>query len=200
MGDPIGGGRILGAFPRKPTVLPFACERIHAQINTQRRPSRADSNSRLPSTNPPETRGDFDRSRHGDGLYEYWCRSGRDDAKEWLLAALTTFDDRIEAFRVPGGPSDYCLEHEGQIDEYHSTHVGQLEELYDMTGHDRFHEVAEAFRSDHAPREPNRDSTRFPHDGPRERVPTDRPHRHLPRQRDHPSRLVVDYPWDRTAA
>ncbi|QLG28808.1 hypothetical protein HUG10_15225 [Halorarum halophilum] len=85
------------------------------------------------------------------GLYEYWCHSGREDVETWLLAALTTISDRIEEFRVPGGLSYYCLEHEGQIDKYHSIHIGQLEALYDMTGHDRFHEVAETFRSDHAP-------------------------------------------------
>ncbi|QLG60265.1 D-glucuronyl C5-epimerase family protein [Halorarum salinum] len=85
------------------------------------------------------------------GLYEYWCHTGRDDVEKWLLAALTTVDDRIDEFRVPDGLSLYCLEHEGLIDKYHSIHVGQLEELYDVTGHDRFHEAAETFRGDHAP-------------------------------------------------
>jgi rhamnogalacturonyl hydrolase YesR len=85
------------------------------------------------------------------GLYEYWRATGGDDAERLLRAALTTVDDRIAAYRVPGDLSYYCLGHRAQIEKYHAIHVGQLGKLYRMTGHDPFRRMAAQFRADHAP-------------------------------------------------
>lgn len=84
------------------------------------------------------------------GLYEYWRTTGSQASKHWLQAAISTIDKTIENFRAQGEPSYYCLEHDVQSQPYHETHIRQLRKLSDMTGSNRFSNVASNFESDSA--------------------------------------------------
>ncbi|WP_247000007.1 D-glucuronyl C5-epimerase family protein [Halosolutus gelatinilyticus] len=86
------------------------------------------------------------------GLYEYWRVTDRETVKNHTLAAMDTISKTIDDFRVPGDVSLYCLKHEVQDESYHHTHIIQLDDLYHLTGYERFAEYRDAFRDDFDPK------------------------------------------------
>ena len=89
------------------------------------------------------------------GLYEFWRLTDRDDVRKLLVAALTTIEENIDRFRVPGGVSYYCLGHKRQNEHYHGIVTRQLRRLDTMTesSHTAFADAANQFESDFQPDE-----------------------------------------------
>ena len=68
------------------------------------------------------------------GIYEYWHLTKDAQALEYFRGAATTAQRYAGAFRNPGWLSFYCRAHHDLNPFYHNYHVGQLLELYRMTG------------------------------------------------------------------
>lgn len=81
-------------------------------------------------------------------VHEYWQATADPKAEQVLLAGVATLEAYIEDYRVPGGPSVYCLGHRIQSLSYHRTHVWQLHALARATGSDRLRDAALALTSD----------------------------------------------------
>jgi hypothetical protein len=88
------------------------------------------------------------------GLYDHWRETGSLEAAALLRGALhSSYVDGMTRIRVPGGISQYCasnvcLEHQVRNPAYHTTHIGQLTQLFRMTRHWHFASLAEAFMAD----------------------------------------------------
>lgn len=83
------------------------------------------------------------------GLYEYYLLTKDDHAKFLLQASLTTVQNYIENFRVPGDVSYYCLTHKVPSPKYHLIHTKQLRSLYLFTGVQFFQDMADSFYVDY---------------------------------------------------
>jgi hypothetical protein len=88
------------------------------------------------------------------GLYDYWRTTGSAEARSLLRGALhATYVGGSTRVRVPGGISQYCssdacLANKIRNPAYHPTHIGQLTQLFQLTGHWHFASLAEAFMAD----------------------------------------------------
>lgn len=82
------------------------------------------------------------------GLYEYWLETGNETSRRLVEASLTTLRAYLQAFRVPGEASLYCLEHRVQDRRYHEVHVEQLSELGRITSETYFRFMHDLFRAD----------------------------------------------------
>lgn len=85
------------------------------------------------------------------GLYDYWLHVDREAGYDPLCAAITTIEDHLEEYRVPGEVSWYDLAEAYRGNEhYHSTHINQLELLAELSNEEYFSEMADTFREDSA--------------------------------------------------
>lgn len=82
------------------------------------------------------------------GLHEYWQETGDERARLLLLAGTATLEDHIDAWRVPGEASLYCLHYRIQIMDYHRVHIWLLEDLARATNSSVLRAAAENFRAD----------------------------------------------------
>jgi hypothetical protein len=83
------------------------------------------------------------------GIYEYSMVTKDDRARQLFLGAVTTTRHYLPSFRRSRWISRYCLAHRAESANYHHIHVGQLLELYQMTGALVFARAADAFESDY---------------------------------------------------
>ena len=83
------------------------------------------------------------------GVYEYWHLTGDAQALDVFRGAATTAQVYAGTFRNNGWVSFYCLAHRDLNPYYHNYHVGQLLELYRMTGAVQFARSADAFSADY---------------------------------------------------
>jgi hypothetical protein len=84
------------------------------------------------------------------GLYDYWLLVDREAGYDPLCAAITTIEDHVEEYRVPGDVSWYDLaEVYGGNEHYHSTHINQLRLLANLSNEGFFAEMADLFDEDH---------------------------------------------------
>ncbi|THV29121.1 D-glucuronyl C5-epimerase family protein [Glycomyces paridis] len=86
------------------------------------------------------------------GLYDYWHATKTDEALTLFNRAAATVLHYVPRLRVPGAASWYGMRVQdnpiAQSPKYHRIHIGQLGRLADMTGCDRFRELAETLRED----------------------------------------------------
>ena len=83
------------------------------------------------------------------GVYEYWHLTKDATALEVFRGAATTSQVYAGSFRNAGWLSFYCLAHHVVNPFYHTYHVGQLLELYRMTGAVAFARYADLFSADY---------------------------------------------------
>ena len=83
------------------------------------------------------------------GVYEYWHLTKDATALEVFQGAATTSQLYAGSFRNAGWLSFYCLAHHVINPFYHSYHVGQLLELFRMTGEVAFARYADQFSWDY---------------------------------------------------
>lgn len=83
------------------------------------------------------------------GIYEYWHLTRDAQALQFFRGAATTAQGYAGAFRNPGWLSFYCRAHRDLNPFYHTYHVGQLLELYRMTGAVAFARYADLFSADY---------------------------------------------------
>lgn len=83
------------------------------------------------------------------GVYEYWHLTKDAQAERVFRGAATTAQVYAGSFRNNGWVSYYCLAHHDINPYYHHYHVGQLLELYRMTGAVQFARYADAFSADY---------------------------------------------------
>ena len=82
------------------------------------------------------------------GLHEYWQATGDPRAESTIMAGLATLEHHIEAWRVPGEASYYCLRYMHQIPNYHYQHVWLLQDLARATNSPLLLEAAATYRGD----------------------------------------------------
>ena len=100
-----------------------------------------------PGMRPDHTLNGHNTSSYG--VFEYYQLTHDQRAKALFRAAVTTVKDHLSAYRRPGWISCYCLEHRSTNANYHGMHVGQLLQLYHMTGALVFARAADAFMDDY---------------------------------------------------
>lgn len=83
------------------------------------------------------------------GLYEYHMVTGDERAAELFKGAATTIRHYLPRFRNPGWVSCCCLAHRHPNAHYHAMHVGQLLQLYKLTGDLVFARAADSFSHDY---------------------------------------------------
>ena len=83
------------------------------------------------------------------GVYEYWHLTRDPEALHVFRGAATTAQLYAGTFRETGWISLYCLAHRDVSPYYHNYHVGQLLELYRMTGAVAFARYADRFSTDY---------------------------------------------------
>jgi hypothetical protein len=83
------------------------------------------------------------------GVFEYYQLTHDERAKALFRAAVTTIRHHLTAYRRPGWISCYCLEHRSTNANYHGMHIGQLLQLYHMTGALVFARAADEFMDDY---------------------------------------------------
>lgn len=96
------------------------------------------------------------------GVYDYWLHTRSETSRAVLEASLTTLEDHLEQFRVPGEVSYYGLDSYHWYEEddaryrgayrgnefYHGVHVVQLAKLYELSNEAYFEEMRDAFADD----------------------------------------------------
>lgn len=87
------------------------------------------------------------------GLYDYWRLTQDPRAERLIRGGLATSEVAASLVRVPGGLSRYCisascLERDVRNAHYQQVHVGQFKDLYRLTGHLAFAQLAEALAAD----------------------------------------------------
>ncbi len=100
-----------------------------------------------PGMRPDHTLNGHNTSAYG--LFEYYQLTHDQRAKALFRAAVTTVKRHLSAYRRPGWISCYCLEHRSTNANYHGMHIGQLLQLYHMTGALVFARAADAFMNDY---------------------------------------------------
>jgi len=83
------------------------------------------------------------------GLFEYYMVTRDERARELFRGAVTTVRHYLPSFRRAGWISCYCLAHRSTNANYHRMHVGQLLELFKLTGSTVFARAADRFQSDY---------------------------------------------------
>ena len=89
------------------------------------------------------------------GVYDYYRLTHSAGALRLLRGAVTTAGNWFSRFRVPGWISYYSLTHHAQNWFYHFVHLGQMQELYTITGSVGFARFADALFVDYADRRVN---------------------------------------------
>lgn len=83
------------------------------------------------------------------GIHEYYTITRDPEAKELLLAALTTVREQASLVRHPGDISSKSIEYRhNKPRKYHRVHIRQFQHLYRMTGDPVFHRLARQFQDD----------------------------------------------------
>jgi hypothetical protein len=82
------------------------------------------------------------------GLWDYWVISQSADALVLLRGALTTTRDVYYRVRNRHWRSKYCLGHARDAGRYHTTHIGQLLQVWAITGDPHFAALAELSYTD----------------------------------------------------
>jgi hypothetical protein len=82
------------------------------------------------------------------GLYDFYMSTGNSEAKDLLMAGITTIKENVHRFRRPNQPSLYCIKHNKSYEGYHQTHINLLHTLNKITGDPYFEEVASSFEED----------------------------------------------------
>jgi hypothetical protein len=82
------------------------------------------------------------------GLWDYWVISQSEDAALLLRGALTTTRDVYYRVRNRHWRSKYCLTHARDAGRYHTTHIGQLVQVWAITGDPLFAALAELYYTD----------------------------------------------------
>jgi hypothetical protein len=70
------------------------------------------------------------------------------EAEEILQNCLSTIKNYLPQYRRPGQPSFYGLRFRYYARGYHYVHIGQLRQLYKITGDDFFRAWADTLESD----------------------------------------------------
>ncbi len=83
------------------------------------------------------------------GLYDFYIATGSNEAKNLLMAGITTIKENVHRFRQPNKPSLYCIKHNKSYADYHQTHINLLRTLHGITGDPYFEEVASTFEADY---------------------------------------------------
>ena len=83
------------------------------------------------------------------GLFEYYTVTRDERARELFRGAVTTVRHYLPSFRRTRWISCYCLAHRSTNANYHRMHVGQLLELFKLTGSTVFARAADRFQSDY---------------------------------------------------
>ena len=83
------------------------------------------------------------------GLYDYYLLTKDSDAKDILLAAITTIYRYMPDFRDVGDVSFYCLRHLHKDKAYHFLHQSQLSLLTKITGDPFFQSMADSLYNDY---------------------------------------------------
>ena len=83
------------------------------------------------------------------GLYEYHLLNQDSLSRELFNASLTTIQDHLHLYRVPGGVSSYCIKYPIYYPFYHLVHTDQIKKIYKMTGSDFFLQAYNQFYSDY---------------------------------------------------
>lgn len=82
------------------------------------------------------------------GLYDYLQATYDLHVLPYLRASLTTIEDMMKEFEVPGEISFYCLTHKVQSKIYHQVHIQELKFLAAMASSPSFDRWAETLQSD----------------------------------------------------
>ncbi|MGN9774993.1 D-glucuronyl C5-epimerase family protein [Micromonospora sp. H33] len=104
---------------------------------------------------PTQVRGDLTYNGHifsAFGLWDYWTLSRDAGAKLMLQGAITTARDVHQLIRTRQWRSKYCLTHQKDAGNYHTTHIGQHSVLHAVTGDSTFAQIMDLYYSDHPPR------------------------------------------------
>ena len=83
------------------------------------------------------------------GLYDYYIATGDQEAKNILMAGITTIKNNVHRFRQENAPSLYCIKHQKSYTGYHQTHINLLRTLHAMTQDPYFEEMAITFEDDY---------------------------------------------------
>lgn len=84
------------------------------------------------------------------GVYDYYLATDDPSALRILQASLTTMRDHMDAYRVPGKISLYCLRHGRPQLKYHRILIWQLEYLAAISGDPAFARMSQTLTADHA--------------------------------------------------
>ncbi len=82
------------------------------------------------------------------GLYDWFLVTRDPRVLQTLRGALTTLKAYARAYRNPGHPSAYCLEHRVQAIKYHRIHIWQLRMMSTITKDPWFRAVATLLERD----------------------------------------------------
>ncbi|QLD88097.1 hypothetical protein HWV07_03185 [Natronomonas salina] len=105
------------------------------------------------------------------GVYDYWLHTRSAESRAVLEASLTTLEDTMEKFRVPGEVSYYGLDSYNWYENgeeayseayrgnqfYHDIHIAQLDKLHQISNEDYFGEMQDTFVADSPPEEEDED-------------------------------------------
>ena len=96
------------------------------------------------------------------GVYDYWLHTRSETSRAVLEASLTTLEDHLEKFRVPGEVSYYGLDsykywekgdetykeaYRGN-DFYHGVHIAQIRKLHRISNEEYFRTMMQRFEED----------------------------------------------------
>lgn len=83
------------------------------------------------------------------GPYEYWAKTGDQDALQIFQAGATTLRDNWRMYRNAGGTSFYSSRRSYPVnDDYHSLHIEQMKKLSNITGDQEFNNAASTLYQD----------------------------------------------------
>ncbi len=83
------------------------------------------------------------------GIYDYYrIHPENKEVKTILNKSINTVYNNIELYRVKNDLSYYCLKHKVQDEYYHSVHIEQLTQLFNITHDSLFLKTAQVFLQD----------------------------------------------------
>jgi hypothetical protein len=83
------------------------------------------------------------------GLHDYWQLTDDPEALRLIRGGLATLRGYQRLWRTPGGVSRYCMAHAVRSPKYHIVHIGQLLDLYMLTGDATWARLADTFIADY---------------------------------------------------
>lgn len=83
------------------------------------------------------------------GLFEYYLHTNNAEAAKLVRGGLSTVEHYIPEIRQQGRLSLYCLRHRVPSRDYHTVHIGMLEQLYRDTGNEVFARWADTLVHDY---------------------------------------------------